>query len=65
MPVELCLELVAVVGGLPMEIVNLGCTHTDCILASHIPHDAFGPEVVFTPQMEDLLFDLGRCLIGR
>jgi hypothetical protein len=34
-------------GGLPMVIVSLGRAYTDCIIASHIPHNAFVPEVVY------------------
>lgn len=37
----------------------------DAVIARQIPHDPFGAEVVFAPQIQNLLGDLGRCLVGR
>lgn len=35
------------------------------MIARQIPHDPFRPEMVFAPQMQNLLCHLRRCLIGR
>lgn len=39
--------------------------HANCVITSHIPHDASGPEVALPPQMEDFRFDVGWRLVGR
>lgn len=49
----------------PEDAVNGRVRHANCMIARHVPHDAFGPEVVLAPKMENLLLDLDRCLVRR
>src|SRR5260221_10105160 len=48
----------------PEDAVNTGVRNLDAVVAGEIPNDADRPEVVGLPQMENLLGNFRRRLVG-
>src|SRR5260221_8186444 len=48
----------------PEDAVNTGVRNLDAVVAGEIPNDADQPEVVGLPQMENLLGNFRRRLVG-